>query len=375
MKYCKKCLQPDTRPNTRFDENGVCPTCVYAAHLADVDWQARFEELDNILETYRAGQKNRYLDCIVGVSGGKDSTRQALYTRDKLGLRPLLVCLSHPPQQVSEIGVSNISNLIEHGFDVVVLGPGPETWRRLMRESFFRFTNWARSTELALFSSVPQVAIRYKIPLILWGESSAQVGDSKSLGNHGWDGNSLRYSNTLSSGHTWMLEMGFKMQELFPYRYPGFAEFEREQIQIVFLGWFLGDWSLKVNAMHSGANGLQIREETVLDTGDLLGVSNLDEDWHYMNQMIKYYKFGFGKVTEYVNEDIRLGHMSRQKAVRIVEDYDGLCSDRYVESFCEYIDISVDEFWSHVRKSVNRELFDVKSDSSIVRKFKIGVGL
>ena len=82
--------------------------------------------------------------------------------RDKLGLNPLLACLTYPPEQVTERGVDNLSTLIELGFDLVVSAPAPQTWRKLMREAFGQFTNWARSTELALFTSVPQLAIRYE---------------------------------------------------------------------------------------------------------------------------------------------------------------------------------------------------------------------
>jgi hypothetical protein len=156
VKYCPDCLQPDTRPNSRFSESGRCPACVYFDELQYVDWQERSEILHDLLSQYprRSGE---YFDCIIGVSGGKASTRQALYVRDKLGRRPLLACLSYPPEQVTQRGVDNISNLIELGFDVVLSAPAPQTWRRLMRESFDRFTNWARSTELALFSSVGNV--------------------------------------------------------------------------------------------------------------------------------------------------------------------------------------------------------------------------
>ena len=80
--------------------------------LADVDWEERFEILQEVVSQYprRPGQ---FHDCIIGVSGGKDSTRQALRVRDKLGLNPLLVCLTYPPEQVSERGVDNLSNLID----------------------------------------------------------------------------------------------------------------------------------------------------------------------------------------------------------------------------------------------------------------------
>jgi len=376
MKYCTTCVQPDTRPNARFSESGQCPACSYFEQLALVDWQERYEILMDLLARYPK-QTDRHFDCLVGVSGGKDSTRQALYVRDKLGLRPLLVCLSYPPQQVTPRGVDNISNLIEAGFDMVLSGPAPETWRRLMRLSFDRFTNWARSTELALFTSVPQIAIRYRVPLILWGENPGlQVGDMGTLGKTGYDGNNIRFGNTLGGGQfDWMLEAGVSLGNLLPYRYPTADEFDAAQLQIVYLGWFLGDWSLINNAAYSCAYGLEKRSDDVAHTGDLLGISSLDEDWVTLNQMIKYYKFGFGKVSEYVNEELRLGRMDRATAIRLVEDYDGACADAYIDSFCEFIGITVDAFWDRVRASCNRELFDVHTDGRITRKFRVGVGL
>nr|WP_279212433.1 N-acetyl sugar amidotransferase [Delftia acidovorans] len=321
-------------------------------------------------------QKKSGFDCIIGVSGGKDSTRQALWVRDKLGLKPLLVTLSHPPQQVSQLGVDNISNLIELGFDVVMSSPAPDTWRQLMLDGFMKFTNWARSTELALFSSVPQLAIRYGIPLIFWGENPAlQVGDIKTMGRNGYDGNNLRYSNTLSSGHQWMLAANHAPQHILPYIYPSEQEFNEAGIQIIFLGWFMGDWSLTTNAGYACSNGLRIREEGPGQTGDLYGLSNLDEDWHNMNQMVKYLKFGFGKVTEYVNEGLRAGTMDRPTAIRLVQQYDGKCSPEYILSFCKFIDIDVARFWEHVHASTNRILFDIDGQGNIHPRFVVGSGL
>jgi N-acetyl sugar amidotransferase len=344
--------------------------------LKHVDWQERYEILADVLKQFprRPGQ---YFDCIIGVSGGKDSTRQALFVRDRLGLRPLLVCLSYPPQQVTARGVDNISNLINLGFDVVLSATAPETWRLLMRESFDRFSNFGRSTELALFASVPQLAIRYNIPLIFWGENPGlQVGDLKTLGRTGYDGNNLRYMNTLSGGGMdWMLESGFNIRDLHPFMYPSTAEFDAAKLQVVYLGWFLGDWSEINNALYSCANGLEIREDTAINTGDLYGITALDEDWVTLNQMIKYYKFGFGRATDYANEEIRLGRMSREKGIRLVEQYDGACSDEYIGSFCAYIGISMPDFWKQVHASLNRNLFTLEIDGTIRPKYQVGVGL
>ena len=110
MNYCSRCLQPDTRPNTVFRDDGICPACHYVDQLQHVDWQERFEILKDLLAKFPRSH-GQFHDCIIGVSGGKDSTRQALWVRDKLGLNPLLVCLSYPPEQVTERGVNNLSNL------------------------------------------------------------------------------------------------------------------------------------------------------------------------------------------------------------------------------------------------------------------------
>ncbi len=376
MKYCRICLQPDTRPNTIFAKDGTCPACNYFALIQDVDWQERFEVLKDLLAGYKR-PPGIFFDCIIGVSGGKDSTRQALWVRDCLGLNPLLVCLSYPPRQVTDRGVDNLSNLVQLGFDVVVEAPAPETWRKLMREAFLKFTNWAKSTEMALYSCVPRIAIRYKIPLILWGENPGlQLGDLKTLGKTGYDGNNLRFMNTLAGGEAdWMVEAGIPSKELLPYRYPTTQEFDESSLQIVYLGWFLGDWANVTNAMYATLTGLQIRDDPVQSTGDLFGVTSLDEDWVSLNQMIKYYKYGFGRVTEYVNEEIRLGKMTRERAITLVERYDNACSSEYIESFCGFIGISVDQFWSQVHSSLNRGLFNIEASGVISRKFKVGVGL
>ncbi len=375
MKYCKNCLQPDTRPNTIFSPDGICPACDYFEALKQVDWQERFEILQDLLSKYPR-KKGQFHDCIIGVSGGKDSTRQALFLRDKMGINPLLVCLSYPPQQVTERGVSNLSNLINLGFDVLVSAPAPQTWMKLKQEGFRHFTNSFRSTEMALFASVPQIAIKYGIKLILWGENPGlQLGDMKTLGRTGYDGNSLRYMNTLSSGLDWMLDCGFEKSELVSYVYPDTEEFEKHDLQIVYLGWFLGDWSLVNNAGYACANGIEIRTDGVEKTGDLYGVTALDEDFTPVNQLIKYYKFGFGRVTDYVNEEIRLGRLSRDAGIKLVEQYDDAQDEKYIKNYCDYLEISVEAFWEKVKDSTNQRLFSIEPNGSIRRKFKVGVGI
>jgi N-acetyl sugar amidotransferase len=370
MEYCKLCLENTLRPNTKFYK-GICPACNYLSSIKNINWSQRYDVLLSLIKKYR-NKKNQF-DCIVGVSGGKDSTRQALWIKEKLGLRPLLVSLTYPPEQVSERGVNNISNLINLGFDMVISAPAPLTWRNLLKESFLKFTNWAKSTELALFSSVPQVAIKYGINLIFWGENPGlQVGDMASSSKNQYDGKNLRNLNTLSGGSgAWIEKKKYKDFQLIPYSYPDQNDFKTNKIKIIYLGWFLGDWSLSNNAMRSISYGLKIRENKFKNYGDLLGISSLDEDWVTINQLIKYYKYGFGRASEYMNDEIRLSRIIRDKAAKIAAKYDGKFSEKIILDFCNYINITEDKFWKVVKKNLNKNIFKIENNK-IIPKFITG---
>ena len=128
LQYCTRCLEPSSRPGAAFDEEGVCIPCRYAESLDRVNWETRRKDLQKIADWGHAHQSGGY-DCLIGVSGGKDSTRQAFYVRDELGLKPLLVCCSYPPEQADDRGAENLSNLVGHGFDLHYVSPSPETWK------------------------------------------------------------------------------------------------------------------------------------------------------------------------------------------------------------------------------------------------------
>lgn len=376
MKYCSKCLQPDTRPGIKFNDDGVCPACIYHESLKNVDWGERKKYLDEIVAFGKQNNDSGY-DCIIGVSGGKDSTRQAIFVKEKLNMNPLLVCLSYPPKQITERGVNNISNLINHGFDCITINPSPVIWKDLMKKSFFEYTNWCKSTEMALFSSVPKIAIAYQIPLIWWGENPAlQLGDLNVMGNDGADGNNLKKMNTLGGGDfSWVLDQYITKNKILQYIYPSEREMNQANLKITFLGYFWKDWSLVDNGNFAVLNGLDIRNESPNDIGDPYGITSLDENWVTLNQMIKYLKYGFGRVTDYVNEDIRNGRLTREKAILLLEKYDGKCSESYIKSFSEYIEISVEDFWRQVNKTVNQTLFYLDKSGNWCRKFEVGVGL
>lgn len=246
-----------------------------------------------------------------------------------------------------------------------------------MRLGFRKYVNGFRSTELALFSSVPRLAIAYQIPLIWWGENAAlQLGDLGVKGKTGSDGNRLKHMNTLSGGDiSWLFNEEIKQNQILQYCYPSDAEMERANLRIVFLGYFWKDWSLVDNGKYSALRGLDIRDDSPDAIGDHHGITALDEDFTPVNQMIKYLKYGFGRVSDYVNEDIRRGRLSREEGIQLVERYDGHVSKDYVKGFCDFIEITVDEFWGIVEEGIDPKLFKKVTAGNYERLFKVGAGL
>lgn len=376
MRYCKTCLTTDLRPNAVFYGDN-CIACHYNSDNA-TNYDYKFQLLRNRIENIKNEvSSTSEFDCLVGVSGGKDSTRQALWVREKLGLNPLLVCCTYPPLQMTDIGAHNLENLAKHDFDLITVCPSPDTARRLAKAAFFHFGNVCKASEIALFASVPRIAIDYDIPIIFWGENPAtQVGDSAVLGEDEFDGNNLRNLNTLSTGgEQWIRDVVNHEAQASFYQYPSADEFQRKNIQILYLGPAWDNWSMETNSIFSSMYGLKYRIGDELFTGDSLGSSMLDEEFTNINMMLKYYKFGFGRATDLANEMIRLGTTTREDSIPMVKQYDGLCSDKIIERFCEFIDISVDEFWQHTHTVVNPELFYIPESGRPIPKFEVGIGL
>ncbi len=374
MKYCKECLTTNLRPNASLNTDSVCIACEYA-NADGKSFESNLNILKSMIQKNKSKRKkHQKYDCIVGVSGGKDSTRQAHWVRDRLGLNPLLVCCGYPPLQMTDIGAENMSNLISMGFDIEIITPAPQSSAQLSLSSFRQFGNVCKSTEMALYSAVPRAAILKKIPLVLWGENDAfQVGDAAVEGENYFDGNNSRNLNTLTEGGIrWIFDDidSFKAQT---YIYPSKIDFDKAKLDIMYLGPAWDDWSMDENSIYAALTGLTLRPDDIDITGDISGASMLDEEFTNINMMIKYYKFGFGRATDICNWRIRTGVLSREKAIKLVKKYDGVCDDSIILRYCNYVNISIAEFWDIVNLYVNHDIFNIEEGERPKNKFTVGV--
>ena len=168
LRYCKLCVLPNTRPNLEFDADGVCQACRTHAQRPDVDWSAREKDFRTLVESVK--RRASGYDCVVPVSGGKDSTWQIVKCLE-YGLRPLAVTWKTPAR--TAIGQRNLDNLVALGVDHIDWQVSPRVEARFMLKAFERFGSTAIPMHLAIFSIPLRIAVDFEIPLVVWGENSA----------------------------------------------------------------------------------------------------------------------------------------------------------------------------------------------------------
>ncbi len=353
MKYCARCCQPDTRPKIVF-KDGICGACHWEEEKKTIDWDARFKELQGIAEWAKGEAKKRgTYDCICGVSGGKDSTFAALYAKKKLGLNVLLINIA--PELITPIGRYNMDNLIGLGFDCITIIVNPNVQKKLMRRDFFKYLQLRICTELPIFATNYMMAKQFNVPLVINGENAAlTLGVSADVVPDG-DASKIIGVNTVKGRERpWeeyadLIDAGeITKEDLYFYTFP--TDLSDWNGKAVWIQYYAQEWSQALNALQARTYGLKFREDDMHELGRIHPWTALDSDFHIVNQLLKYAKFGFGYATDEVCYDIREGRMTRDEGFELINEFDGLCGDKYIQKLCDWIGISTKDFWDNVYK-------------------------
>ena len=350
VQICKNCIQPDTRPGVFFSEDGICGACIWQKEMSIINWDQREKELVDIAEWAKSTSKSNY-DCVIGVSGGKDSTKQALTARDRLGLRCLLV--NSEPAGITDIGKNNIENLKNLGFDVISLRPNPKIMKKLIKRDFFKYLNPVKITEYSLWASTYIIADKFDIPLIIQGENPGLTLGASNTGV-GTDSNALKANELHTISNDWKEYLDVSdvdEKDLYFFHYNR-KKLEETGVRGIWLNYFLKEWSNHNNAIFSREHGLQWRPENFdhESVGTYSPYFQLDTDLTQVNQLLKFIKFGFGQTMDHVCYDFRENRISKKDAIDLVLKLDGKCSDTYIKKFCDYIEITNEEFWDTTEK-------------------------
>ena len=368
LTYCTRCVMPDTKPDLSFDRDGVCSACTNLEQRADTDWDERKAELQSILQRYR-NRSGSYWDCIVPVSGGKDSTYQ-VYRMLELGMTPLAVTAT--TCHVSDIGRRNIENIKRLGVDHLELSPNPRVRARLNRIGLTEVGDISWPEHVGIFTIPVRVAVQMEVPLIIWGENSQNEYGGPAAAA---EGNVLtrrwleEFGGLLGLRVSDLEEYGLRTKDLIPYTYPDDEALQRVGVTGLFLGHYL-PWDGYTNALIAQAHGFETLSHVV--EGSVVNYENLDNYQTGIHDYFKYLKFGFGRATDIACLHLRRGRISRRDAVQMVLEHDGRFPWRYLDKPLEEIlapmDLSVEEFQKVCDRFTNRKLFATKSDGSFERE-------
>jgi N-acetyl sugar amidotransferase len=357
LKYCVRCVMPHTKPDLHIDEQGVCNACRAYEQRKEVDWDRRKQELLTVLEKYRRNGAN--WDCIVPVSGGKDSTYQVVRML-QLGLNPL--CVTSTTCDLSEIGRKNIENLKRLGVDYMEFSPNPLVRAKLNRIGLTEVGDISWPEHVGIFTIPVRAAVQFGVPLIVWGENSQNEYGGPAA---------AAQDNVLT--RRWLEEFGgllglrvndlpevygIERKHLLPYQYPTDEELQRVGVTGLFLGHYL-PWDGLSNALISQANGFTSLDRAV--EGSMVNYENLDNHQTGIHDYFKFLKFGFSRATDISCLHVRRGRISRQDALDIVRKRDGKFPWTYLgkplAAILEPLDMSVDEFVKICDRFTNKKIF------------------
>ena len=365
MNYCKRCLYPDTKPQLVFDENGICSACKNHELKEKIDWKSKEKELKEILEKFRS--KNNYYDCIIPVSGGKDSHFQTYMIKEKFGLNPLVVNF-HPLDQ-TEIGKKNLDNLKKLGVDCIEFSPNPNVYLKLARFGLKKLGDFQWPEHIGIFTVPVQIAVKYKIPLIIWGENPqfeygqpTDIAIDTILDRKWLEKNGGYFLDKIKPQD--MVKHGFELNDIQPYLYPSDDEINQVGVTGIFLGSYI-KWDIFKQLEIVKAIGFQENDEP--KEGTFNKWENLDVYFTVFHDYFKFLKYGFGRATDHASIEIMHGRISREQGLKLVKQYEGKIPRKYLKKFLEFADMSMDDFIGICNEFTNKEIFKVDENQNIVR--------
>jgi N-acetyl sugar amidotransferase len=355
IKYCKKCLMPNSRPRIVFDSEGICNACRHSeTKYEKIDWNARREEFLKLIEPYKS--KDGRWDCVVPWSGGKDSSAIAYRLKYEFGLNPLLVTFS--PQVPTEVGNHNREAMIQLGFDHIFFRPNQKIHRYLSRRFFIERGNQKVAWDAGVNVIPVKVAVKFNIPLVFYAEH----GESE------YGGKVLSEEHTKTRDYTEVIEHqigddprnwtddNVSLNDLNPYIYPDIDEIKRVGVKALYFGYFF-KWSMFENYKMIKTK-IDFHEHPKGRTsGTFTSFDSLDDKSDNLYYYMQYIKFGFGRCVRDASRFIQNNQMTRKEGLELAKKYDGEFCKEHLKEILEYLNLAKKEFIQIVDKHRNPEVW------------------
>jgi len=323
MKRCSKCVMLETQDMISFDSEGVCSTCRQIEYKQQkIDWEERDKEFQTLLAEYRG--KGEY-DCIVPFSGGKDSTFTALVLIRKYKLKPLLVNFDHGFYRPGVIA-DREKAIKKLGAELITFKPNWQIVKKTMRVSLERKGAIMWHSHCGIYAYPMQIAVKYQIPLIIWGEPTSEY-----VSYYGYDEkeevDEKRFNSIVNLGITaedmvGMLDGTVTLRDLAPYQYPSRASLRALKCRSICLGNYI-PWDTKKQSE-------LIRTELCWQGAKVEGIpyerywyEKIEDGFQGIEDYLKWIKRGMSRMTHLASIDIRNGRMTRDEALKFIEQYEG----------------------------------------------------
>lgn len=368
--WCANCLNMSTRPRISFDNRGWCNACQWVEEKKNMDWVPRQKELDQLL--LQCKKQGGMFDCIVPVSGGKDGSYVAYTLKHKYNMNVLAVTVR--PALSLELGDKNLNNFIFSGYNHIHISPAQKTMDQLNKYGFiekgFPYYGWL----IAIMTSVIQLAVRFDIPLIFYGEDGEieYGGSTENKNNACYD---IEYMKRvyLEGGHDLVLKKVLKNIDhpgnLIWFQFPSNEMIKKSNLRFTHWSYF-EPWDSYRNYITAKTHcGLIEKEEGNQDT--FTNFAQNDQALYALHTYMMYLKFGFGRATQDAGIEIRRGAMTRGQAINLVNMYDNAYPHEYIDLYLTYYKMKKSEFDLVIDKYANRNIFE-KRDGFWQPKFTVG---
>lgn len=363
--YCARCVLPDTRPGVRLDAEGVCGGCRNAERKRELDWAARAAAFQRLADSARALRRD--YDCVVPVSGGKDSFWQVVTCLEQ-GLRPLCVTYRVPGR--TALGQANLRALIGLGVDHLDFQLDPELERRFIRKAFLRTGIGGLVTHMAIYAWPARVAAEKRIPLVLYGENSAfEYGtDDDRLTGAVVDGPWLQKFGVTggTTARDWVDET-LPERALRPLMVSTDAELREAGVSVRFLGHYF-PWDPENSRRIAFAHGFQASDRPRVGHYDFV---NIDDDMIGVHHHTKWHKFGITRTWDTLSMEIRAGRLSREAAIEHLARRGDETPWEDIERFCAYTGLSREQYFQVAEHLRDRKLWSRRDGQWVIDGFLV----
>lgn len=349
MTYCNRCMYPAVAVNLSIDDSGICASCRTAEafeKLTPEFWDRRRQMFERSIEEIRGKNASDY-DCIIPVSGGKDSYYQAHVMATQYGLKPLLVTY-HGNNYLPEGDYNRDRMRQVFDADHLVLGPSVEVLKKLNRLCFKKMGDMNWHAHCGIMTYPVQVAVKFNVPLMIWGEIAWDISGMFEPDDFVEFSARVRHEHALR-GYEWydMLndaEEILRENDMSWAKYPSDEDVLRVGVRGLYIGNFFKWDPNKHTPLVQEQYGFKPSAKPFERTYRL--ASNLDDRYENgVHDLLKFVKFGYGRASDHASKDIRTGFMTRQQGLDMVKKYDHVVSSD-LHHWLNYVDMSEDEFWA-----------------------------